>query len=148
VHASAPPPHPTPPPTQQAAYTKTWGNGFVTDPAIIKAAQISDPNFFFSSLVAKPYANAVIVSPSMYPPSLLSVSVPPNEYWKRMAKAVGYLKTTGYCGKDGCVKFPIVVRGRGRCRCCCCCSLFPHPSCIPVRPQAPCSKARLSNDLA
>lgn len=47
-----------------------WGDGFVTDNATIAADGLSDPNPFFTSLLAKPYLNNVVISPHYYPPSV------------------------------------------------------------------------------
>jgi hypothetical protein len=74
---------------------------------ILKAAQLSDPNGFFETVNKKDYKDYVVIAPSMLPPSLLSATIPPTEYWKRMARSIGYLKGTGFGG----TKFPIVVRG-------------------------------------
>ena len=47
-----------------------WGDGFVTDNATIAANGLSDPNPFFTALLAKPYLNNVVISPHYYPPSV------------------------------------------------------------------------------
>jgi hypothetical protein len=47
-----------------------WGDGFVTDPAVLQERSLSDPNAFFSALVKKPYSNRVVLSPHLYGPSL------------------------------------------------------------------------------
>ena len=47
-----------------------WGDGFVTDPALIKQYGLSDANLFFGPLLSKPYLNNVGVSPHVYPPSV------------------------------------------------------------------------------
>jgi hypothetical protein len=47
-----------------------WGDGFVTDKAVLQEKNLSDPNAFFSALVAKPYKNRVVLSPHLYGPSL------------------------------------------------------------------------------
>ena len=47
-----------------------WGDGFVTDSALIRQYGLSDPNSFFQTLAAKPYLNNVGISPHVYPPSV------------------------------------------------------------------------------
>jgi len=47
-----------------------WGDGFVTDKAVLKERQMSDPNAFFTALLSKPYRNSVVLSPHLYGPSL------------------------------------------------------------------------------
>ena len=47
-----------------------WGDGFVTDRALIKQYGLSDANLFFGALLSKPYLNLVGVSPHVYPPSV------------------------------------------------------------------------------
>jgi len=37
---------------------------------VIQANGISDPNAFFTALVAKPYVGNVVISPHYYPPSI------------------------------------------------------------------------------
>ena len=54
----------------QLPYSMCWGDGFVTDPAIIAANGLSDPNLFFTTLLSKPYLNNVVISPHYYPPSI------------------------------------------------------------------------------
>ena len=54
----------------QLPYSMCWGDGFVTDPSIIAAGNLSDPNPFFQTLLTKPYLNNVVVSPHYYPPSI------------------------------------------------------------------------------
>jgi len=48
------------------------GNGFVTDPAIIKEFGIHDANPFFTTLLSKPYLDNVVISPHLYGPSVSS----------------------------------------------------------------------------
>jgi hypothetical protein len=47
-----------------------WGDGFVTDKAVLQEKNLPDPNAFFSALLAKPYKNRVVLSPHVYGPSL------------------------------------------------------------------------------
>lgn len=54
----------------QLPYSMCWGDGFVTDKSIIAANGLSDPNDFFTTLLAKPYLNNVVISPHYYPPSI------------------------------------------------------------------------------
>ena len=55
----------------QAGLVNNWGDGFVTDPAVLAAAPgASDPNPFFQSLMGKPYLDQVVIAPHVYPPSI------------------------------------------------------------------------------
>ena len=55
----------------QAGLVDNWGDGFITDPAVLAAAPgASDPNPFFQSLMGKPYLNQVVIAPHVYPPSI------------------------------------------------------------------------------
>ena len=48
-----------------------WGDGFVTDGALIQQYGLSDPRgIFFDPLRSKPYLNNVGISPHVYPPSV------------------------------------------------------------------------------
>ena len=48
-----------------------WGDGFVTDGALIQQYGLSDPRgTFFDPLRSKPYLNNVGISPHVYPPSV------------------------------------------------------------------------------
>ena len=54
----------------QLGVAMNWGDGYVTDSAIIKAAGLADPNPFFQALLSRPYLNNVVISPHYYPPSV------------------------------------------------------------------------------
>lgn len=93
--------------TGQVSYGLNWGDGFITDPAIIAKSGIDDAGIFFRQVVRKPYANHVIVSPHMYGPTIMlsdRASYGP-ELRDRMWKSYLYLWKTGFQGK----KFPIVL---------------------------------------
>jgi hypothetical protein len=45
--------------TGQNKFGLNWGNGFITDRAVINKRGLSDPNAFFSALVKKPYHHKV-----------------------------------------------------------------------------------------
>jgi hypothetical protein len=47
-----------------------WGNGFVTDKALIAQWGITDANPFFQALMERPYLNRVVISPHLYGPSV------------------------------------------------------------------------------
>ena len=47
-----------------------WGDGFITDPAIIAQTGASDPNPFFVSLLGRPYLDNIVIAPHYYPPSI------------------------------------------------------------------------------
>ena len=43
----------------QGGIGANWGDGFATDPALIRATGISDPNPFFKQLIRKSYRSAM-----------------------------------------------------------------------------------------
>lgn len=45
--------------TGQNMFGLNWGNGFITNQAIIASRGLSDPNSFFQDLIRKPYLNSV-----------------------------------------------------------------------------------------
>lgn len=93
--------------TGQTAWNMNWGDGFVTDPNIIRENGISDPRPFFDKLVKKPYVHRVIISPHIYGPSISKATeaYKGKDLWHRLDKSFGYLKTQGYKG----IKFNVVV---------------------------------------
>jgi len=97
--------------TGQNAYGgMCWGNGFITDPTLIRAYSLSDPNPFFRALLGKPYLDRVIVSPHVYGPTISAAKKYDEAYvWNRMTVSFGYLGTKGYCNKGKCHKFPILI---------------------------------------
>ena len=54
----------------QNGLAQNWGDGLATDPALVSERGLSDPNPFFTGLLAKPYAGQVVVGPHVYPPSV------------------------------------------------------------------------------
>ncbi|CAL8461996.1 g1527 [Coccomyxa elongata] len=96
----------------QLPYSMCWGDGFVTDTAIIAANGLSDPNDFFTTLLTKPYLNNVVISPHYYPPSISTAKtgVSGTALWERMQNSFGYL-TSGQ-GYQGHV-FPVVIGETG-----------------------------------
>lgn len=58
---------------QQNYGTLNWGDGLITDPAVIANKKLSDPNLFFQQLLKKPYRRQVIVGVHVYPPSISKV---------------------------------------------------------------------------
>lgn len=60
----------------------------MTDKAVLQEKNLSDPNAFFTALVAKPYKNRVVLSPHLYGPSLsnntYNIGVP---QWKTYANS-------------------------------------------------------------
>ncbi len=88
-----------------------WGDGFVTDPAILKSHGASDPNPFFQALLQKPYLNQVVISPHVYPPSVTGSPATDRgaALFKRLSDSFGYLNDKGYCNGGKCKVFPIAV---------------------------------------
>lgn len=97
--------------TGQINYNLNWGDGFVTDPNIIKANQIDDASVFFKELMKKSYIGNIIISPHMYGPSVTKNkrAFAGQDLENRMLKSFVYLHTKGYCLQGRCYKFPIVV---------------------------------------
>ena len=54
----------------QLGYSMCWGDGFVTDPGTIAQFGLTDPKPFFNTVLTRPYANQVVISPHYYPPSI------------------------------------------------------------------------------
>jgi len=52
--------------TGQNMFGLNWGNGFITDKAVIRERGLSDANSFFTNLVAKPYYGKVRAMISEY----------------------------------------------------------------------------------
>lgn len=101
--------------TGQVKYGLNWGDGFVTDPAIIKRHGITDATVFFEGVLGKVYAGRVIISPHMYGPTVSKNRLvhKGKALWDRMDKSFGYLAVgRGYCSKvrkGVCRRFPVVV---------------------------------------
>lgn len=93
--------------TGQTGWNMNWGDGFITDPAIINKYGLDDPRGFFDALVKKPYVHRVIISPHIYGPSISKATRAYKGYdlWYRLDKSFGYLMKTGYKG----VKFNVVI---------------------------------------
>ena len=51
----------------QHNFVTAWGDGFVTDPAIISQNRLSDPRPFFDALLGKAYVNRVGTVLVMHP---------------------------------------------------------------------------------
>jgi hypothetical protein len=50
----------------QSALGTSWGDGLVTDKALIQQRGLSDANPFFQALATKPYRNQVVLAPHLY----------------------------------------------------------------------------------
>jgi aryl-phospho-beta-D-glucosidase BglC (GH1 family) len=98
--------------TGQGGIGANWGDGFATDHNLIVQNGLSDPNPFFQALLQKPYANQVVISPHVYPPSVTGAS---SNYtgqglWNRLTASFGYLTQQGYCdGRGTCKVFPVAI---------------------------------------
>lgn len=97
--------------TGQGGIDANWGDGFATDPQLIQQYGLSDPNPFFKAVVKKEYANQVVVSPHVYPPSVTfsTKNATGEGLANRLTSSFGYLTKKGYCTEDGCKKFPVAV---------------------------------------
>ena len=67
--------------TGQNNLGKNWGNGCCSDPAVISALGLSDPNHFFSQLLTKPYVDQIIFGPHVYGPEIIGSTSPQNKVW-------------------------------------------------------------------
>ncbi|KAL3148715.1 hypothetical protein ABBQ38_014128 [Trebouxia sp. C0009 RCD-2024] len=76
-----------------------WGDGFVTDPATIQQNGLSNPNPFFTALMATSYVNQVVLGPHVYGPSVTMVTsrISGAGLWNRMTVSFGSKTVTGYC---------------------------------------------------
>jgi hypothetical protein len=94
----------------QLAMRLNWGDGTVTDTALIKNYSLSNPNPFFTKLMAKPYRHAVALTPHLYPPSVTGLpAFTPQEHVAKLERSIGHLQQPGYCLPEGdCQKFPVV----------------------------------------
>ncbi len=93
--------------TGQGGINANWGDGFTTDPDLIKKCGLSDPNPFFQALLHKPYVNQIVISPHVYPPSVTYASqdFKGDGLWNRLSSSFGYLTQQGYQGKV----FPVAI---------------------------------------
>lgn len=99
--------------TGQNMFGLNWGNGFVVDMRIIRERGISDPNPFFKQLLTRPYNTSAVMTPHIYPPSILKSVYLGKALWEQSEIAFGYLATKGYCAGGFCRKFPIVIGETG-----------------------------------
>ncbi|KAF6250478.1 glycoside hydrolase superfamily [Scenedesmus sp. NREL 46B-D3] len=95
--------------TGQTSYGLCWGNGFVTDTAIVAKHGIDDASPFFRRLVRRPYVGQVVISPHEYGPTIRKTHLTTRELEERMNASYGYLMTRGFCHAGACTKFPVVV---------------------------------------
>lgn len=58
--------------------TTCRGNGFITDPSIINALQLSDPTSFFNTMITRPWSNQVPPPPPSSPPLPSKSAQSPN----------------------------------------------------------------------
>ncbi|KAK9803427.1 hypothetical protein WJX72_011774 [[Myrmecia] bisecta] len=95
----------------QQGYAKNWGDGLVTDPAIISKNGLSDPNPFFQSLMTQPYLSQVVIGPHLYPPSISTSNwgMTGPDLWNRLSKSFGYFNKGGYCTGATCHVFPVII---------------------------------------
>ncbi|KAF8057110.1 PRY3 [Scenedesmus sp. PABB004] len=113
--------------TGQIGYAIPSGDGFVTDPGVIRSFSgararttryelqgIEDPNFFFQWLLSRPFAQNVVWGPHFYAQSVIPFALPkqhmePPGLYKRMSDSFGYLTTKGYCAAGKCLKWPVLL---------------------------------------
>lgn len=108
--------------TAQNALGSNWGDGFATDNATISQG-ISNPKNFFTSLLATPYLNQIVISPHMYGPDGTNNGGPdhsnPDIAFPVWARLHGYLlnnyssvnntSKSGFCINSNCHVFPIAI---------------------------------------
>lgn len=93
--------------TGQTRYNLNWGNGFVTNPQIIRKYNIDDASVFFKAIQNKPYKNRVIISPHLYGPSISkdeghSSGAP---LYERLENTFGYILSSGYQN----TRYPVIL---------------------------------------
>ncbi len=78
----------------QGQYVSNWGDGLVTDPAVIAATGISDPNGFFQTLLTKPYLDRMIAAPHLYGPSVTGAAsgYTGSTFYNRLDVSLGHLQ--------------------------------------------------------
>jgi aryl-phospho-beta-D-glucosidase BglC (GH1 family) len=98
---------------QLGTVAMNWGDGFATQPAVVKAGGVDDARPFFASLARKPYLSNVVISPHYYPPTISTHREPEVTTGKGLQKRImnswGYLTTQGFNGH----KFPVVIGETG-----------------------------------
>lgn len=98
--------------TGQGGIDANWGDGFATNPQLISQYGLSDPNAFFKALAEKSYANQVVISPHVYPPSVTNAgkNYSGAGFWNRLSNSFGYLTQEGYCTAPGkCKAYPVAL---------------------------------------
>lgn len=101
--------------TGQTQMRLNWGDGFVTDPDIVKRFKIDDASEFFERLSIKPYKNNLIISPHLYGPTISNNRVTSSgaALFERLNASFGYLYSRGYCTRaiqpKECMVFPIII---------------------------------------
>lgn len=95
----------------QTGFQVNWGDGFVTDPALISRFGLSDPNPFFRDLLRKPYRSRTVISPHVYGPTVTRATshYEGTQLWDRLDRSYGYLSRRGYCHNGVCQVFPVVI---------------------------------------
>lgn len=90
------------------------GDGFATDPTLIKERNLSDPNRFFTEVLTKPYRDRVVLMPHVYGPSVTGEIVNqtgPGLYW-RLSTSFGEKTLSGYCSPTNasdCQVFGVII---------------------------------------
>ena len=104
---------------QLGTVAMNWGDGYATDAAIVKAGGVDDARPFFETIKTKPYANNVVISPHIYPPSISTHNEPDvvlaPGLFTRLDNSYGYLTKKGFCPSAGgpCKQFPVVYGETG-----------------------------------
>jgi hypothetical protein len=88
------------------------GDGFVTDPAIIQAHNLTDPRPFLNELLQRDYRGRVMLGPHLYgPDSSGAPAAPADELLALLNSSWGRLAQEGYCNGRDCMRLPVVVGG-------------------------------------
>uniref|UniRef100_A0A383VWA1 Glycoside hydrolase family 5 domain-containing protein n=1 Tax=Tetradesmus obliquus TaxID=3088 RepID=A0A383VWA1_TETOB len=95
----------------QVAAGTAWGDGFATDPELIRRLSLEDANPFFAELLGKPYRKQVVLSPHFYGQSITNSSMAEWQLWEALTRSWGqHMVDNGYCVPMGeCQRFPVVV---------------------------------------
>lgn len=74
------------------------GDGFVTDPDIIKSLHLDDPRPFFKELLTKTYRKRTVLSPHYYGMTVTNNTYTGHQLWEKFTQSWGRLQVRGEDG--------------------------------------------------
>ncbi|CAK0786597.1 hypothetical protein CVIRNUC_009811 [Coccomyxa viridis] len=90
-----------------------WGDGFVTNQAVVAQSGVSDATAFFNDLVTKPYVQQFIVGPHIYCADVSgsSYATSGQALYSKLSTTFGYLNLKGFCPSNGqpCHRFVTII---------------------------------------